>query len=325
LRTFTPNLDILPEHQRELWPGLAACKDLEFVLYGGTAIALHLGHRASVDFDFFSHAPLDGKKEAALMEALPFLNDSERIQHAENTRSYLTETNVKLSFFGDIRLGRVGEPLLTNDNVLQVASLDDLMAMKLATVLKRVEVKDYIDVAAMIRDGADLRKGLAGAAALYGKQFPPAESVKALTYFSGGDLEQLRQADRKTLLSAAQSLSIRGLPHVSRISGELTGGSGITDIKQASLFARQLLNIPHAIATSAMPGRRYEGEILGVTGDKKYAVMRLSENQAVIHTLAPGQTPPEVRKRAVFVTDSDGISSVQNREDERAQTRGIKR
>ncbi|MGM0425440.1 MAG: nucleotidyl transferase AbiEii/AbiGii toxin family protein [Thermodesulfobacteriota bacterium] len=26
----------------------------EFVLYGGTAIALHLGHRSSVDFDFFS-------------------------------------------------------------------------------------------------------------------------------------------------------------------------------------------------------------------------------------------------------------------------------
>jgi hypothetical protein len=247
LRTFTPNLDILPEHQRELWPGLAACKDLEFVLYGGTAIALHLSHRASVDFGFFSHAPLGGKKEAALMEAMPFLNDSERIQHALNTRSYLTDTNVKLSFFGDIRLGRVGEPLLTDDNVLQVASLNDLMAMKLATVLKRVEVKDYIDVAAMIRNGADLGKGLAGAAALYGKQFPPAESVKALTYFIGGDLEQLRQADRKTLLAAAQSLSICGLPHVSRISGELTGGSGITDIKQASLFARHLLNVPHAI------------------------------------------------------------------------------
>ena len=49
---FTPRLDILPPSQRRLWDELSAVP-VEFVLYGGTAIALHLGHRESVDFDFF--------------------------------------------------------------------------------------------------------------------------------------------------------------------------------------------------------------------------------------------------------------------------------
>ena len=49
--TFQPRLDILPASQRTLWPELDATPD-HFTLYGGTALALRLGHRQSVDFDF---------------------------------------------------------------------------------------------------------------------------------------------------------------------------------------------------------------------------------------------------------------------------------
>lgn len=52
-------MDILPMAQRRLWPQLGNAPKLGFVLYGGTAIALRLGHRDSVDFDFFSERPLD--------------------------------------------------------------------------------------------------------------------------------------------------------------------------------------------------------------------------------------------------------------------------
>ena len=51
--TFEPRLDILPESQRRLWSELDAVPS-DFVLYGGTALALQLGHRVSEDFDFFS-------------------------------------------------------------------------------------------------------------------------------------------------------------------------------------------------------------------------------------------------------------------------------
>lgn len=46
-------MDILPASQRQLWPELDAVP-ADFVLYGGTGLALQLGHRVSEDFDFFS-------------------------------------------------------------------------------------------------------------------------------------------------------------------------------------------------------------------------------------------------------------------------------
>ena len=55
---FSHRYDILPDAQRKIWPQLAAFKE-RFVLYGGTALALRLGHRQSVDFDFFSDANLE--------------------------------------------------------------------------------------------------------------------------------------------------------------------------------------------------------------------------------------------------------------------------
>ena len=52
--SFKPKLESLPEAQRALWPELAQVSR-HFVLYGGTAVALHYGHRTSVDFD--DHGP----------------------------------------------------------------------------------------------------------------------------------------------------------------------------------------------------------------------------------------------------------------------------
>ena len=48
---FKPCTGILPRVQQQLWPELSATVAMGFVLYGGTAIALRLGHRPSVDFD----------------------------------------------------------------------------------------------------------------------------------------------------------------------------------------------------------------------------------------------------------------------------------
>src|SRR5260221_11849485 len=60
---------------------------------------------------------------------------------------------VKVSFFGGIDFGRVNDPLHTCDDMLLVASLDDLMATKLNATLDRAEAKDYRDIAAMISAG----------------------------------------------------------------------------------------------------------------------------------------------------------------------------
>ena len=58
-RLFKPSREVLPPAQQLLWPKLGKTAELGFTLYEGTAIALRLGHRASVDFDFFSDKPLN--------------------------------------------------------------------------------------------------------------------------------------------------------------------------------------------------------------------------------------------------------------------------
>jgi len=70
---FEPHLEILPHSQRLLWDELIDVPS-EFVLYGGTAVALHLGHRKSLDFDFFSNQPLDAER---LIAEVPFLTTAQ--------------------------------------------------------------------------------------------------------------------------------------------------------------------------------------------------------------------------------------------------------
>jgi hypothetical protein len=153
---FEPRLETLPAAQRRLWPSLAPLVASRFVLYGGTAIALQLGHRASIDFDFFATAALD---KAALRNEMPSLSNALVLQDEPNTLVVSVAVSgepVKLSFFGGLALGRVGEPRVTHDGTLLVASLVDLLATKLKAILDRAEAKDYIDIAALLRAGIPL-------------------------------------------------------------------------------------------------------------------------------------------------------------------------
>jgi hypothetical protein len=155
-----PKFSILPAAQREIWTSLAAATQLNFVLYGGTAIALHLGHRESLDFDFFRSESLDKDQVRA---AFGFARQAPILQDAPETLVVVDEMpagSVKVSFFGGIGFGRVNDPLLTRDGTLLVASLDDLMATKLKAILDRAEAKDHRDIAAMISAGVSLPAGL---------------------------------------------------------------------------------------------------------------------------------------------------------------------
>lgn len=202
MSTFAVRWEALPPAQRQLWPAFSGSAGLGFVLYGETAVALRLGHRTSLDFDFFTERPLDRN---AMAESFAFLSRSTVVQDRKDTLSVLTPTNageVKVSFFGEISIGRVGVPDATPDGVLEVASLLDLLATKLKVLQQRIEAKDYLDVIAMLKSGVGLEDGLAGASAMYGLNFQPSESLKALSYFEGGDLNLL-SAEQKELLSVA--------------------------------------------------------------------------------------------------------------------------
>ena len=196
-----PNLSVLPDQQRTLWPALADVPD-SFVLYGGTALALRLGHRSSIDFDFFSSPPLD---HDALF-ALPFVARAEVLQREPGALTLSVPMDggpVKVSFFGGIGFGRVGRPDQTEDGVLWIASLLDLFGTKLKVLLQRVAARDYLDLAAILRAGVPLPDGLGAARALFGNEFPPIEAVKALAYFDEGEAANVDPATRGYLARQA--------------------------------------------------------------------------------------------------------------------------
>jgi hypothetical protein len=216
---FIPKMEILPLAQQRLWQHLKPARSLRLVLYGGTAIALQLGHRTSIDFDFFSDQPLD---RSQLSKVFSFFNNSTMLQDQPNcitllVRSQNSEDTVKVSFFGGLDFGRVENPLNTDDGMLQVASLDDLMAHKLKVILQRSEAKDYLDIAAMIQAGVSLEKGLSSAQTLYGPTFQPSESLKACVYFNDGDLASLSKSTKDLLVRAvAKVQNLPSIPIASR-------------------------------------------------------------------------------------------------------------
>lgn len=223
--TFTPHTEVLPPPQLDLWPRLAPLTELGFVLYGGTAIALRLGHRTSIDFDFFATRALERDR---IRDALPFAAMATVLQDERNAWTLLIphatmdEGAIKVSFFGLPGFGRVEPPDSTDDGILCVASIVDLMATKLKVILQRAEAKDYRDIAALLNAGAELSRGLAAARAIYGPNFQPSESLKALTYFEDGDLRSLEPAEKRVLVDAARA--VRKLPDVGLLP-ETTSGT----------------------------------------------------------------------------------------------------
>lgn len=229
MKPFKPHLEVLPEVLQLLYPQLQDLKELGFILYGNTALALQLGHRQSVDFDFFSADPLDRKR---LREAFPLLSektlatqllDTENIQTIEISHPALNKSAAKVSFFGNIDFGRVGEPRLTDDGVLLVASPLDLFAVKLKEIIQRPTPDDYVDIVYLIKNGESLLEALGGASVLFGTDFSPMISLRALSYLD--DLEPpLSRSDASFLVQQVSntliSLNIKelGQPRLASIN-----------------------------------------------------------------------------------------------------------
>jgi hypothetical protein len=222
---FPPRLGILPPSQRRLWDELAEVP-AEFVLYEGTAVALHLGHRQSVDFDFFGNRPLDPTNLAL---AIPFLSGATITQREPNTFSCIVTRSgqVKLSFFGLPGLPRLQPPLVAPDNGLQIASLLDLAGTKASVVQMRAEAKDYIDIDAMLTDGRiNLLSALASARAIYGAQFNPQITLKALSYFEDGNVRTLPEDTKRRLAHAASAVDLDQLPVIAASGFTEDNGQG---------------------------------------------------------------------------------------------------
>lgn len=120
-----------------------------FYLAGGTALALQIGHRDSIDFDFFCEKDFD--PQALLMkikDTFP-VHKVTRIQEERNTLTILVNGEIKISFF------TYNYPLLQNkveEKYFNLASIRDIALMKMSAILSRASNKDYIDLYFILQD-----------------------------------------------------------------------------------------------------------------------------------------------------------------------------
>ena len=183
----------------------------DFVLYGGTALALRLGHRQSVDFDFFSRRPFMPDE---LRRRVDYLTGGRALQKSENTLTYVLDFDgeVHVSFFGGLDLRSVRDPDRADGPGVLLASLLGLAATKAGVVQARASAKDYVDMDALLRAGVSLADALGAANAVYGSEFNPLLTLKALTAYGEGDLDRVPCETRENLTAAVCAVDLQELP-----------------------------------------------------------------------------------------------------------------
>ena len=135
--------NILDDTRTKLLPLLAFCTKAGFYLAGGTGLALQIGHRDSIDFDFFLVGDFD---TAALIKKIEDAFSEHAIsitQQEKNTVSCLIDERVQLSFFGHPY--PVVKPLVKTEH-FDIASIEDIGCMKLTAITGRSVEKDYVDL-----------------------------------------------------------------------------------------------------------------------------------------------------------------------------------
>lgn len=152
----------------------------DFILVGGTALALQIGHRDSVDIYMFGNCLID---EDAFMEELTRFGKVEKFQKTKNIL-IVSVNNIKVDFVN------YRYPLL--ENVLDVdgvrmASKKDISAMKLNAISGRGSKKDFIDLFFLLREFS-----LEEMIKFYDTKYEDGSHfmlIKSLTYFEDADIQ----------------------------------------------------------------------------------------------------------------------------------------
>lgn len=159
-----------------------------FYLAGGTGLALQLSHRKSVDFDFFSPSVFSPVK---LIEKMKNHFKPEQINIIEMEKDTLITIikDVQTAFF------HYEHPLLKAlifANGLNIASIEDIAAMKVISIMQRGLKKDFIDLWTVIMEREySLRNIFSFCQEKYGSIFSESIALKALTYFKDAEEENI--------------------------------------------------------------------------------------------------------------------------------------
>lgn len=169
--------DILDQKRIGLLPLLKTFRE-DFYLAGGTALALQLGHRDSIDFDFFSLQSFSTDKLFQKIEQVFEGHAVVKTLTAQDSLTFVVDDSIKISFF--TYPYKLVKPLLDEDN-LMMASIEDIGAMKLSAITSRSVLKDYIDLYFILH-----RISLAKLLEITKQKFPTIDVntvLKSLVYF----------------------------------------------------------------------------------------------------------------------------------------------
>ena len=168
--------EILTREQRQFLPIVKAFNK-NFRLVGGTAIALQIGHRRSIDFNLFSRKPFRNYLLRKQIEAFSKINQEVVDRPGELT--FLC-SGVKFTFFQypfDIEYKK------SFDSIIQMPDLLTLAAMKAQALGGRAKWKDYVDLYFILKDFYTLQEIANKAAELFQGQFNEKLFRVQLTYF----------------------------------------------------------------------------------------------------------------------------------------------
>jgi hypothetical protein len=136
---------ILTEKQNELLPYLRIFKR-KFYLVGGTAIALHLGHRRSIDFDLFCKTDVNKKDIRKKLGTFPF----KIVKLSEDTdQIHFVINDIKITFFN---YPYEMEHTVCLGQYFSLPTLLSLASMKAYALGRRAKWKDYVDLYFILRD-----------------------------------------------------------------------------------------------------------------------------------------------------------------------------
>ena len=156
----------------------------------------------------------------ALLERLPYLKGAALRRSAPDTLTVTVDRGgpVQLYFFGGLILGQVSPAETVEGPGFKVAALIDLVGMKVAVVTQRAELKDYLDIHALLtKAGIPLPKMLAAGGVIYGAEFNPLLSLKAIAYHNDPTLADLPDNVKHDLSEAVKATTPQQLPVLSAV------------------------------------------------------------------------------------------------------------
>jgi hypothetical protein len=134
--------EIFDEKRNTALPLLKEFKN-DFYLAGGTGLALQIGHRDSVDFDFFCETDFDTEKLFEKIKQLFYGHKIIKTQEEKNALTVFVDDAIKISFFA-YAYKLIGK--IIDEPNLKIASIEDIACMKLSAIVSRATNKDYIDL-----------------------------------------------------------------------------------------------------------------------------------------------------------------------------------